>query len=449
MLAVSGTGAKHSYRLPMADFPLTTFVPRAPGGPARVALALAGAMACLVGLVPSIPATAAPLGPAGYRLVANEPLGPGVEHQTLRRDDPAQDVHVARLAPGMAGRLVPVLASGRLGGPSGIPEPTSAMCARVRCVAAVNGGFTDGDGRPVGAMISAGELLTTPGIEHIVLRVDGRGQATLRPGIDWSVGITTPDGRTLPVQAVNRPLTGEGVALYSRRWGLATATDATTTELALQLPAGAGILPTGRSAVRAGPASAGGNSLILPGQVVLSGRGAGARAVAELAQRAAAGAFLDVDVAGMLSAIGGSPQVLQNGAPTPPADYPDAFTQGRHPRTMVGITPTGEILLVTVDGRGASAGLTLREAAGLMSDLGAVDAMNLDGGGSTTFVAGGAVRNRPSHGGERPVGSALTVLPAPPAGGIGGPDGVPTTDPVAALLAQLDEALNGLLQPST
>ncbi|MGH9266162.1 MAG: phosphodiester glycosidase family protein, partial [Acidimicrobiales bacterium] len=112
------------------------------------------------------------------------------------------------------------------------------------------------------------------------------------------------------------------------------------------------------------------------------------------------------------------------------------FTQDRHPRTMVGMTPAGEVLLVTADGRGASAGLSLIEAARLMADLGAVDAMNLDGGGSTTFVTGGVVRNAPSDGRERPVASSLAVLAIPPA------------DPLTALLTDVANALTTLLQPA-
>lgn len=397
------------------------------------------AVVALVGIAPVAPATAAPAAPPGYRVVATETLGAGVEHQTLRRDEPAQEVHVARLAPGTAGRLLPVLGHNTLAGSPAALEPTSAMCARVRCLAAVNGDFFDGDGRPVGAMVSAGELLTTPGIEHILLRVDAQGWATLRPGITWRVGLTTADGQALPVQAVNRPPVGEGITLYSRRWGPATPADPSATAVSVQLPPGAAAsLPTGTSPVRVSPAPGGGSVPIPAGQVVLAGRGAGARALADLLGRARAGggAVLRVDVEGIVSAIGGSPQLLQDGRTAYPTDNTDSFTQDRHPRTMVGMTPAGEVLLVTADGRGASAGLSLIEAARLMADLGAVDAMNLDGGGSTTFVTGGVVRNAPSDGRERPVASSLAVLAIPPA------------DPLTALLTDVANALTTLLQPA-
>ena len=68
-----------------------------------------------------------------------------------------------------------------------------------------------------------------------------------------------------------------------------------------------------------------------------------------------------------------------------------------HPRTAVGIdNDTGEVLLLVIDGRqSVSRGYTMLELANLMVDLGADEALNLDGGGSSTMVArGGKGRNR-------------------------------------------------------
>jgi exopolysaccharide biosynthesis protein len=90
-----------------------------------------------------------------------------------------------------------------------------------------------------------------------------------------------------------------------------------------------------------------------------------------------------------------------------------SFGEQRHPRTAVGITADGRLLWVTVDGRQApySDGMSLAELADLMARLGARDAVNLDGGGSTTMVVRGVVVNRPSDAaGERPVGNALVLV---------------------------------------
>jgi Phosphodiester glycosidase len=86
----------------------------------------------------------------------------------------------------------------------------------------------------------------------------------------------------------------------------------------------------------------------------------------------------------------------------------------RDPRTGFGLTKDGSALFVTVDGRRADAtGMGLRAFARLLRSLGAVWAVNLDGGGSTTMVVGGVVANTPvDSGGERLVRSALILLPS-------------------------------------
>ncbi len=85
----------------------------------------------------------------------------------------------------------------------------------------------------------------------------------------------------------------------------------------------------------------------------------------------------------------------------------------RNPRTIAGVDAQGRTLLVTADGRQTTAlGLTIKEAADVAQSLGMVDALNLDGGGSTTMVINGQVVNTPSDAtGQRPVGDALLVLP--------------------------------------
>lgn len=89
-----------------------------------------------------------------------------------------------------------------------------------------------------------------------------------------------------------------------------------------------------------------------------------------------------------------------------------AFVETRHPRTAVAKLKDGKFLMLTVDGRqpGVSVGMSLQELAEYLLSLGAVDAMNLDGGGSTTMFLDGKVVNTPSDKeGERKVGDAILV----------------------------------------
>ncbi len=91
------------------------------------------------------------------------------------------------------------------------------------------------------------------------------------------------------------------------------------------------------------------------------------------------------------------------------------FNANRHPRTLIGATHDGHILFIVVDGRqpGYADGMSLFELRSLAHSLGCTDAMNLDGGGSTTmYVAGeggNGVVNRPSGKVERPVPSIVFV----------------------------------------
>src|SRR5690606_22571114 len=85
----------------------------------------------------------------------------------------------------------------------------------------------------------------------------------------------------------------------------------------------------------------------------------------------------------------------------------------RNPRTLAGVDAAGRTVLVTADGRSTeSLGLSIPESAAVARALGLRDAVNLDGGGSTTLVVDGDVLNDPSDAaGERPVGDALLILP--------------------------------------
>ncbi|WP_085506186.1 phosphodiester glycosidase family protein [Thalassobacillus devorans] len=122
------------------------------------------------------------------------------------------------------------------------------------------------------------------------------------------------------------------------------------------------------------------------------------------------------------SIVNGGPRLIENGELTIPAadegfywstDFLYNFAIKRHPRTLAGIKENGNLLFVTVDGRADnSIGVNFLESAELMKSLGAVEAMNLDGGGSTTMAIGDELINQPSDAsGERPVGDAIVILP--------------------------------------
>ncbi len=84
------------------------------------------------------------------------------------------------------------------------------------------------------------------------------------------------------------------------------------------------------------------------------------------------------------------------------------FLSYRHARTAIGILPNGHWLLVVVDRNGIFQGMTIPELADLMEHLGCVHALNLDGGGSSTMVYEGELRNDPQGDEDEGLGSEKT-----------------------------------------
>jgi len=116
------------------------------------------------------------------------------------------------------------------------------------------------------------------------------------------------------------------------------------------------------------------------------------------------------------SIIGGGPQLIKDSRVeiTNAAEkILPAFVSDLHPRTAIAKLKSGELLLVTVDGRQtASIGMSLTMLADLLIEFGATDAINLDGGGSTTMVIRNRLVNKPSDTtGERPVSDAILIYP--------------------------------------
>lgn len=133
---------------------------------------------------------------------------------------------------------------------------------------------------------------------------------------------------------------------------------------------------------------------------------------------------------GVQHAMAAGPRLLKDGRRLSYEAFDAAYGAARHPRTAVGVDARRRVAwLVTVDGRqpGFSEGASLEELTDIFVSLGAADALNLDGGGSTTMVVatpeGPVVLNRPIHtavpGRERPTANHLGVRARPRADAAG------------------------------
>jgi exopolysaccharide biosynthesis protein len=104
------------------------------------------------------------------------------------------------------------------------------------------------------------------------------------------------------------------------------------------------------------------------------------------------------------------PALIKNRKPLP---IPVKWRNQKQPRTIIGEYGNDDLILAVVDGRQAdwSSGVTLEDLQIKLTEFGVIEAYNLDGGGSSSFVFEGNVLNRPSDGKERPVATNIVILP--------------------------------------
>lgn len=364
------------------------------------------------------PTLAAQQIPSGYRLESHEQLAEGLEHLTLKRSDPPLVVHIARISPQAPVALRVVLSNEAVAGPEPRKELTSSMCVRVQCLAAVNGDFSVVEsGEPLGGVVAAREPIRSPNGLHHQLTVSS--DSALHAGtMQWSATLMPSDLRPLTLGGLNVSRLENQIVVYTSDYGPSTDTNEHGAELVAEIINPVGPLQVGQTAhVRLAEFRHGqGNTRIPAGGLVLSGHGSGERLLADLWARAEKGAvskhaLLRFETTpDSVESLGGTPILLREGKVWV-KDEPGGLVGGHHPRTLAGWNSEGVIWLVTVDGRqpGYSVGMKLVEAAEFLLALGATEAINLDGGGSTTFVVKGSVVNRPSDRAVRRGGDEFIV----------------------------------------
>ncbi len=329
-------------------------------------------------------------------------------------------------------------------------ETTSELAALTGATVAVNAGFfvLDSDsgapGDPAGVGVYDGELLSEPtaGRPALVLRDDARRTDVVR--LDWR-GEARSRGEALPLDGVNRvpglirncggtaddlptalPLhdvtctDDDEIIAFDTSYGTGTPdgpgaevlVDEHGVVAEVRQQRGAAVPPDGRVVQATGDSA---DDLLALAE---TGR--------ELQVRTS---LVDDDgrrvpATPATSVVNGGPELVRDGhvhatpkvdgmAPVDDPSFYYGWVHKRNPRTIAGTDRLGRTVIVTIDGRSEdSLGAGIGEAAAVARSLGLRDAMNLDGGGSTTMVADGEVVNSPSDGsGERPVGDALVVRP--------------------------------------
>ncbi|HEY9515756.1 MAG TPA: phosphodiester glycosidase family protein, partial [Gemmatimonadaceae bacterium] len=361
-----------------------------------------------------------------------EDLASGVRHTEMRIPSGPWMVHVVEVAPGACGvdlhtakGLDQVIGRER---PSEMARRTAIAAGRP-VLAAVNADFFSFQppGVPEGPEVSAGRVVKGEGTHReAVTGYELREQPAFGVGADGKPFFADAhlDGwlrirgdSSAPLPRVNPPAANESVALYNSYRGARTPTDTGVVEVIVRIV---------RAAAMAGDTAVG---VILRVDTTADGVDIPSDGVV-LAERAHPGAALQLSLqagdsvwwslhfrgapARVKELVGGFPMLLRDGVSV--LGEIDAMIPGfsvtQHARTVVGLRADGTVLLVAVDGRSAdSKGMSLVQLTAFMQALGATDALNLDGGGSTALVLDGRVANHPSDKeGERAVANALLVL---------------------------------------
>ncbi|WP_432487184.1 phosphodiester glycosidase family protein [Kineococcus sp. SYSU DK018] len=313
-------------------------------------------------------------------------------------------------------------------------------------VAAVNGGFfVFGDehgapGDPAGAGAYDGRVLSETVGRRPALVVDGRTGRARVERLTWE-GRAESRGRSIALDGVDRVpglvrnCGGTGDTPTDAPRHDATCTDdaetvAFTPEFGTTTPAGDGVEVVLDRRGRVTDVRSPRGTALSRGQVSLQATGAAAEELRGFAATAGHVRLVNryrdergcvLPVTPHTQVVNGGPQLVRDGEAAVTAardgmvraDDPGFFhgwVHQRNPRTFAGVDGQGRLVLVTADGRQTgSVGLSIAEAADLALRLGLRDAVNLDGGGSTTAVVRGQVVNSPSGGRERAVGDALVV----------------------------------------
>ncbi len=272
----------------------------------------------------------------------------------------------------------------------------SSIAKRENAIAAINGGyFKPQTGVPLGTLMINKKMYTGPIYDRVALGIfdDGYGMARvqLKSTVDTNIG-------GLKIDNINQPrMLSTHTIVYTPDWG----------EYSPPCPKyGKQITVSNGKLI----ASSYGSALIPKDGFVIVGPEKALDTIIK-AKRFKLNIKMNPDWNNVNHIISGGPYLIKNGD-----IYVDMTAQklgaigGRNPRTAIGYTRDNHLVMLTADGReGSSIGLTLMELASLMKEFGCVNAMNLDGGGSTVMYINGQVVNKPAVQGGIPLSHTLTV----------------------------------------
>ena len=331
-----------------------------------------------------------------YKNLTVDNVDKGVKHVKMVRyyNGKPVRINVVEVSKSVNDELIiePAIATDKLKGRTKI----SSIADRENAIVAINGGyFKPQTGTPLGTLMINGKMYTGPIYDRVAIGFFDEGYDMARVQLKARVKTNTGD---IKIDNINQPrMLSTHVIVYTGDWGKVSPP---SPKYGIQIVVENGkILKISE------------DSCDIPqnGYVIV-----GPESVLKPfinAKKFNLDVKMSPDWNGVNHILSGGPYLVKNGE-----IFVDMTAEklssigGRNPRTAIGYTKDNHLIMITADGReGASIGLTLNELAALMKSLGCINAMNLDGGGSTVMYVNGKVVNKPAVQGGIPLSHTLVV----------------------------------------
>lgn len=329
------------------------------------------------------------------------PVAQGVTYTYMQDEMNGKQIqaYLVSVAPNAPYALLPFSAAGTYNGRGSVAK----QAAQRKIPAAINASYFDTDGWVIGSIRNQNKMMAADSQPRSGFGMQA-GKPIILQDIAYTGILQMPGGRTLKIKGMNRARIADDLVVYNSFYAPSTKTNNFGREIKIKNN-------------RVIAVSTAGNMSIEPGTVVVSGHGASAAAMAML--RVGDKVNLDESLGNIAAdaaetVVSGGPLLLQNGkvsVRTVEENIAPDIAKGRAPRTAVALKRDGTLMMLVVDGRSnTSSGLTLPELAQYLLRLGAVDAVNFDGGGSSVMSVNGKIVNNPSDGRERLVSIGLGLF---------------------------------------
>lgn len=268
-------------------------------------------------------------------------------------------------------------------------HPLLSMAKGTQVAAAINAGFFNRNNKtPLGAIRQNGQWISSPILNRGVVAWNQQGQ--LQVGrLNLQQTLSTSTGQRLRIVSSNSGYPQKGIARYTPIWGL-TYTPILKTEKIITVVENRVVSEKASTSAKSFTIPRNGYLLVLRSFDVAGALSLGTQLQIQASTTPASfNAFPNI--------VGAGPLLVNNGQIALNAkaeQFRPPFDTQAAPRSGIGQTADGTILLAAVHNRVGGAGPTLKEWALLMQRLGAVNALNLDGGSSTSLYLGGQLIDR-------------------------------------------------------